>query len=116
MQADTPSVEKCIQHALDYEAKSILDVYHHRCPLTVNDTRCIIACLQRNTRLVTLHIRSYALHAAVLSALRSGLLSCPCVTTVKVDGAGLGTEALEVLMPAFKNTSITSLFLENNDI
>jgi Leucine Rich repeat len=102
-------------------------------PLTVSDARCIIACLRENPhRFHTLRIYRYTLlDHAVLNVLfcnkNNGLAQCTGVTKVELFNTRLGTTStddaddegsslLQRLVPAFYNTSVTTLDLDMNEI
>jgi Leucine Rich repeat len=128
-QADDPDVEACIQRALAHDSTTTelivsgYDLYYtdNTPPLTINDARRIIACLANENphrrRFDTLGIFYIPLRdAAVLSVLRDGLRQCTAVKTVKFCKTELGSEGLEHLLPAFRNTSVSSLDISYNRI
>jgi hypothetical protein len=116
MQAVNPEVESDIQMALADESATALSIEASDAdrspPLTVIDARRIIDCLRENSQFHTLEIFSHDMdNDDVLNAFRSGLPLCTSITTVNLCGTHLGNEGLEHLLPAFYNTSVTSLYL-----
>jgi Leucine Rich repeat len=76
-------------------------------------------CLRENpTRFTSLEIvnGNGFDNPAVLNIIRNGLLDCPFITSVSFSCTNLTSEGLDLLRPAFYNTSITSLDISHNNI
>jgi hypothetical protein len=80
--------------------------------LTAGAIRRVFECLQNNPdRFDTVKISHLRLsNVAALNVFRDSLLPlCKSVTTVKLYGSRLENDGLERLLPAFYNTSVTTL-------
>jgi Leucine Rich repeat len=116
--ADDPFVAAAIQAALANESKTGLYLHGHvdddndPRPLTAHDARIIVDSLRATTRIEDLTIWHFLLQDdAALNVFRDGLPLCTSLTSLNLFDTRLGNEELEILLPAFYNTSITSLNL-----
>ena len=118
--AETERVNECIQCVLAYESWPELDIArswspHIRPSLTAIDAQYVVECLRNLTRIEKFAIRNFRLDTPALNVFRNGLPSCTCLTRVRLDNTELGNEGLEHLLPAFHNTSITTLRLGHDN-
>jgi Leucine Rich repeat len=116
--ADDPVVGEAIQDALADESVTELALPFHyiALPLTAGDARRIMDCLQNNPRLRTFDILGFRLSIDALNVICNALPLCTSVATVKLCRTQLEHEHLERLLPAFHNTCVTSLDLDDNYI
>jgi Leucine Rich repeat len=115
--AARPEVEGAIRYAVANES-SVLHVEAEsprNTQFTPVDARLILECLRDISRIHGLGIvRCDIRDPAVLSAFRHGLPLCTSITNVYLCDTLLDSDDLDHLLPAFYNTSVTTLHLGRN--